>query len=76
MTHADKQGNSKLLQNCTLPLTGGNCIMRIITDLAVLEIRNNAFYLTGHAPGVSIEEIQQKTAGELIIEGKVIDMKL
>ena len=76
MTHADKYGNSKLLENCTLPLTGVNCINRIITDLAMLEVKDGAFYLRERAPGVSVEEIQQKTAGKLIIEGDVPEMNL
>ena len=76
MTHADKYGNSKLLPECTLPLTGVNCITRIITDLAVLEIRDQAFYLTEHAPGVSIEEIKAKTAGTLIVPDHVPEMLL
>ena len=71
MTHADKRGNSKLLEACTLPLTGVNCITRIITDLAVLEVKDQAFHLRERAPGVSIEEIQDKTAGKLIVEGDV-----
>ncbi|MEG3767916.1 CoA transferase subunit B, partial [Alteromonas sp. 14N.309.X.WAT.G.H12] len=66
MTHADKRGNSKLLQSCTLPLTGVNCITRIITDLAVLEVEDGAFHLQERAPGVTVEEIQQKTAGKLV----------
>ncbi|MFC6439965.1 CoA transferase subunit B [Bowmanella sp. JS7-9] len=76
MTHADKYGNSKLLENCSLPLTGVNCINRIITDLAMLEVKDGAFYLRERAPGVSVEEIQQKTAGKLIIEGDVPEMNL
>ncbi|MFT2092609.1 CoA transferase subunit B [Paraglaciecola sp. 2405UD69-4] len=67
MTHADKKGNSKLLSACTLPLTGVNCINRVITDLAVLEIKDGAFHLTERAPGVSVEEIQSKTSGKLVI---------
>lgn len=74
MTHADKRGNSKLLEACTLPLTGVNCITRIITDLAVLEVKDQAFHLRERAPGVSIEEIQDKTAGKLIVEGDVAEM--
>ncbi len=76
MTHADKHGNSKLLQKCTLPLTGVNCITRIITDLAVMEVKDGAFYLTEHAPGVSIEEIKEKTAGKLIVPDNVTEMVL
>ncbi|MCC2615456.1 CoA transferase subunit B [Aestuariibacter halophilus] len=76
MTHADKHGNSKLLADCTLPLTGVNCITRIITDLAVLEVRDGAFHLTERAPGVSIEEIQAKTAGPLVVPDSVPEMVL
>ena len=74
MTHADKHGNSKLLQTCTLPLTGVNCITRIITDLAVLEVRQGAFHLTERAPGVSVDEIKSKTAGELVVPSEVPEM--
>lgn len=74
MTHADKYGNSKLLTDCTLPLTGVGCVKKIVTDLAVLEVRNGAFHLLERAPGVSVEEIQQKTAGKLVIEGNVPEM--
>lgn len=74
MTHADKYGNSKLLQSCTLPLTGVNCITRIITDLAVLEVANGAFHLKERAPGVSTDEIKEKTAGKLIVEGDIPEM--
>ena len=74
MTHADKHGNSKLLQECTLPLTGVNCITRIITDLAVLEVKNGAFYLRERAPGVTVDEIKEKTAGKLVVAGEVPEM--
>ncbi|ALZ76769.1 CoA transferase subunit B [Rheinheimera sp. F8] len=74
MTHADKYGSSKLLDNCTLPLTGVGCVKKIVTDLAVLEVRDGAFHLLERAPGVSVEEIQQKTAGRLIIDGDVPEM--
>ena len=74
MTHADKYGNSKLLDNCTLPLTGVGCVKKIVTDLAVLEVRNGAFHLLERAPGISVEEIQQKTAGKLVIEGDIPEM--
>lgn len=75
MTHADKHGQSKLLAQCTLPLTGVNCITRIITDLAVLEVKNQAFYLSERAPGVSIAEIQSKTAGKLVVPEHVPEMQ-
>lgn len=76
MTHADKRGNSKLLQECTLPLTGVNCITSIITDLAVLEVKDGAFHLLERAPGVSVAEIRDKTAGKLIVDGDVPEMQL
>lgn len=74
MTHADKYGNSKLLTDCTLPLTGVGCVKKIVTDLAVLEVRNGAFHLLERAPGISVEEIQQKTAGKLVIDGDIPEM--
>lgn len=74
MTHASKHGESKLLSECSLPLTGVGCINKVITDLALLEIKDGAFYLLERAPGVSIEEIQQKTAGRLIIPKNVAEM--
>ncbi len=75
MTHADKYGSSKLLENCTLPLTGVGCVKKIVTDLAVLEVRNGAFHLLERAPGVTVAEIQQKTAGHLIIAGDIPEMQ-
>ena len=75
MTHADKHGNSKLLSECKLPLTGVNCITRIITDLAVMEVRDGAFYLRERAPGVSVEEIREKTAGKMVAEGDIPEMQ-
>ncbi len=74
MTHADKYGSSKLLDNCTLPLTGVGCVKKIVTDLAVLEVKNGAFHLLERAPGVSVAEIQQKTAGKLVINGDIPEM--
>jgi 3-oxoacid CoA-transferase subunit B len=75
MMHADKLGNSKLLSDCTLPLTGAGCISKVLTDLAYLEIENDAFILRELAPGVSIDEIKQKTAGKLIVPDNVIEMQ-
>ena len=74
MTHADKYGSSKLLENCTLPLTGVGCVKKIVTDLAVLEVKDGAFHLLERAPGVSVAEIQQKTAGKLVINGDIPEM--
>lgn len=76
MTHTDKKGNSKLLSECTLPLTGVNCITRIITDLAVLEVKNGAFVLKERAPGVSVDEIREKTAGKLVVPDDVTQMQI
>lgn len=74
MMHADKHGNSKLLTDCTLPLTGASCISKVLTDLAYLEIKDRAFVLRETAPGVSISEIEQKTEGALIVPDDVIEM--
>jgi 3-oxoacid CoA-transferase subunit B len=74
MTHADKHGNSKLLEQCSLPLTGVNCINKIITDLAVLEVKNGAFHLVERAPGISVDEIRTKTAGKLVVQGNIPEM--
>ncbi|CCQ12108.1 Succinyl-CoA:3-ketoacid-coenzyme A transferase subunit B [Pseudoalteromonas luteoviolacea B = ATCC 29581] len=75
MTHASKHGESKLLEQCTLPLTGVNCVKKIVTDLAVLEVKDGAFYLLERAPGVSVDEIISKTAGKLIVEGDIPEMQ-
>jgi len=74
MTHADKYGSSKLLEQCSLPLTGVGCVKKIVTDLDVLEVKDGAFHLLERAPGVSVEEIQQKTAGKLIVNGEIPEM--
>ncbi|MFC3034859.1 3-oxoacid CoA-transferase subunit B [Pseudoalteromonas fenneropenaei] len=74
MTHASKHGESKLLAQCSLPLTGKSCINKVITDLALLEIREGAFHLLERAPGVSVTEIQQKTAGRLVVPSHVPEM--
>jgi len=74
MTHASKDGESKLLPLCTLPLTGAGCIRKVLTDLAYLEIEDGAFILKERAPGVSIDEIKSKTAGKLIVADDVVEM--
>lgn len=74
MTHASKNGVSKLLKECTLPLTGKSCIKRVLTDLALLDIENGRFILRERAPGVSVDEIVQLTAGELEVPGEVPEM--
>jgi 3-oxoacid CoA-transferase subunit B len=74
MTHASKSGDSKLLSQCTLPLTGKGCIKRVLTDLALLDIEDGKFILCERAPGVSIEEIANLTSGELVIPEHVPEM--
>lgn len=74
MTHASKEGESKLLSQCSLPLTGAGCIRKVLTDLAYLEIEEGAFILRERAPGVSVEEIIAKTAGRLIVPEHVPEM--
>jgi len=71
MMHNNKRGESKLLKKCSLPLTGVRCVTNVVTNLAVLEIKNNQFYLLERAPGVSIEQIKNATEGTLIIEGDI-----
>ncbi|NLG76253.1 MAG: CoA transferase subunit B [Xanthomonadaceae bacterium] len=75
MTH-EKGGQSKLLERCTLPLTGSGCIRRVLTDLAYLEIHDRAFVLRERAPGVTVEEIKAKTAGRLVVPSDVPEMRL
>jgi 3-oxoacid CoA-transferase subunit B len=74
MTHASRSGESKLLPECTLPLTGKGCIKRVLTDLALLDIAEGKFILRERAPGVSVEEIVNLTAGDLIVPGDVPEM--
>lgn len=76
MQHCSRSGDSKLLKECSLPITGIRCVKKIVTDLAVLEIApEGGFILKERAPGVSVEEIQSKTEGKLIIEGEIPEMK-
>ncbi len=75
MTHADKHGNSKLLQDCTLPLTGAGCIKKVVTDLAYVEIAEGKFWLRERAPGVSVDEIVKKTGGEMVVPDHVPEME-
>jgi 3-oxoacid CoA-transferase subunit B len=77
MQHVNKAGESKLLPNCTLPLTGVNCVKKIVTELAVMDVLpGGGFKLLERAPGVSVEEIKNATAGKLIIEGDVPEMEI
>ena len=66
MQHCDKAGNSKLLPQCSLPLTGIHCIKKVVTDLGVFDIRDGAFHLVELAPDVTLEEVVAKTAGRLL----------
>ena len=74
MMHTNPKGESKLLPECSLPLTGVRCVKKIVSDLAVIEITDNGFKLLERAPGVTVEEIKSKTAGKLIVEGEVPEM--
>ena len=74
MMHTNPKGESKLLPQCTLPLTGVNCVKKIVTELAVLDVTPDGFKLLERAPGVSVEEIKNKTAGKLIVEGNIPEM--
>jgi len=75
MTHASKDGESKLLTKCSLPLTGAACIKKVVTDLAFIEIADGKFWLRERAPGVSVEEIVAQTAGELVVPAHVPEMQ-
>jgi len=74
MMHVNKAGESKILNNCTLPLTGVGCVKRIVTELAVMEVTPNGLRLLERAPGVSVEDIVKATEAKLIIEGDIPEM--
>jgi len=76
MMHTNKKGVSKLVPACSLPLTGVKCIKKIVTNLAVLDVVDEGFKLIERAPGVSVEDIQNATAGNLIVEGEIPEMKI
>ncbi len=76
MMHTNKRGESKLLKNCSLPLTGVGCVKKVVSNLAVMEIKDGAFHLLERAPGVTVEEIQNATEGTLIVNGEIPEMKL
>lgn len=75
MQHCSKDGKSKLLKNCSLPLTGIRCVTKIVSDIAVLEIRSTGFHLIERAPGVSVEYIKEKTEGALTIASEVPEIQ-
>jgi len=74
MMHTNPKGESKLLPSCSLPLTGVRCVKKIVSDLGVLEVTADGFKLLERAPGVTIAEIKQKTAGKLVVEGEIPEM--
>jgi 3-oxoacid CoA-transferase subunit B len=76
MAHTNKRGQSKLLRQCTLPLTGVKCVKKVVTNMAVMDITPNGFKLLERAPGVSVEDIKNATEGRLVIEGDIPEMKL
>ncbi|MCD8402226.1 3-oxoacid CoA-transferase subunit B [Tenacibaculum pacificus] len=76
MMHTNKRGASKILKKCSLPLTGVGCVTKVVTNLAVLEVKNNAFYLLERAPGVSVDEIKNATEATLIVEGEIPEMDI
>jgi 3-oxoacid CoA-transferase subunit B len=74
MMHTNKAGESKLLKQCTLPLTGVGCVKKVVSDLGVFDVTPDGFKLLERAPGVSVEEIKAKTEGRLVVEGEVPEM--
>ena len=76
MQHTNRAGASKLLDACSLPLTGVGCVKRVVTNLAVLGIRDGAFHLVERAPGVSVDDIVAATAGKLVVPDHVPEMSL
>lgn len=76
MMHTNKAGESKLLKQCTLPLTGVKCVKKIVTELAVLDVTPDGFKLLERAPGVSVDHIVRSTEGRLIVDGEIPEMKI
>jgi 3-oxoacid CoA-transferase subunit B len=76
MMHSNKAGESKILKACTLPLTGVGCVKKVVTELAVMEIKDNKFHLIERAPGVTVEEIIALTEGDLVVPDFVPEMVL
>ena len=76
MTHTNRKGMSKLLKKCTLPITGINCVKKIVTELAVINVTKKGFELLERAPGVTVDEIINSTDAELIINGEIAEMSL
>ena len=76
MMHTNRAGESKILKKCSLPITGVNCIKKVVTNMAVLEITTKGFKLVERAPGVSVAEIKKATEADLIIDEEVLEMQL
>jgi 3-oxoacid CoA-transferase subunit B len=76
MMHTNKHGDSKILKKCSLPLTGVGCVTKVVTNLAVLEVKDNQFHLLERAPGVSVEDIQKATEGTLVVHGEIPEMNI
>ena len=76
MMHTNRAGESKLLSSCSLPLTGVACVKRVVTNLAVLDIKDGAFHLIERAPGVSVQDIIEATEGKLIVPSEVPEMMI
>ncbi len=76
MMHVNKAGESKILKNCSLPLTGVNCVKKIVTELAVMQVTDKGLQLLERAPGVSVDQIIKATAVDLIIQGEIPEMKI
>ena len=76
MMHTNKRGESKLLADCTLPLTGVGCVKKVVTNLATIEIKDGAFHLLERAPGVTVDDIRSATEGELVVPAEVPEMQL
>jgi 3-oxoacid CoA-transferase subunit B len=76
MMHTNRAGESKILKQCTLPITGVKCVKKVVTNLAVLEVTENGFQLLERAPGVSVDEIKNATAADLIIKGNITEMRV
>jgi len=77
MQHVNKAGESKLLPKCSLPLTGVRCVKKVVTELGMFDIvPGKGFILLERAPGVSVEQIKNATAGKLVVEGEIPEMKL
>lgn len=76
MMHTNKHGESKILKQCSLPLTGVGCVTKVVTNLALLEIKDNVFHLLERAPGVTVDEIKKATEGTLVVNGEIPEMNI